>query len=183
MKHTKTPSYQKTQDDTKSQPYVKITTVKLLAQLLRDAHFVDEDVAIEVLSTLMQKVTHIDIRSAIVASLLSMLSTVQRDLAEKILKSLEVVIPLAGGLNERSPLTDSDWEAMLDSPDDQKLPAFFAESPMLTQQLEFKGTTGQPFVYMQEYVDRSFFLLWDTCRKRRDAGYDCVSHLFLLHQP
>jgi hypothetical protein len=148
----------KIQEDVKFQPYVKVTTVKFLAQLLRDAEFVPETFVVEVLSTLMQKASHIDIRSAIVESLLSMLRSSQWDLANSILKSLEDVIPLVGTLNERGPFTDSDWEAAQKSPDGPTPPALpdcsRENTPMLTHLLSFPGTYKQQFIYKQEYVDR-----------------------------
>jgi hypothetical protein len=104
---------------TPAPPLVKVTTVKYLAQLLQNAEFVSEDVAAEVLMELFMAGTHIDIRLATLASLLSVLNNICRgvdenwksdNLVEKIMRALEILIPIVGSVNERRPLQREDWD-------------------------------------------------------------------------
>ncbi|KAI1324616.1 hypothetical protein F5Y16DRAFT_380333 [Xylariaceae sp. FL0255] len=97
---------------------IKVTTVKYLAQLLGEADFIPPDSATEVLIELFKAGTHIDIRLTALDSLLSTLDTMLRGLGEesasnpmveKIISTLELVIPIAGSVNERRPTSDLDW--------------------------------------------------------------------------
>ncbi|KAF2795876.1 hypothetical protein K505DRAFT_272583, partial [Melanomma pulvis-pyrius CBS 109.77] len=102
-------------DNSSRQPFVKVTTVKFLAQLLQNSEFVSDDFSFSILSTIAQKASHMDIRKAVVDSLLNMLQTSPTDLAEKIFKVVETIIPLAGNLNERRPITEADWKTAEES--------------------------------------------------------------------
>lgn len=104
---------------TPAPPLVKVTTVKYLAQLLQNAEFISEDVATEILVELFKAGTHIDIRLATLGSLLSVLNNLcsgadgswrSNNLVEKIMSALEIVIPVAGSVNERRPLRREDWD-------------------------------------------------------------------------
>lgn len=101
------------------QSIVKVTTVKYLAQLLDNAQFISANAAVEVLVELFKAGTHIDIRLATLDSLLGLLNTLcgsageswrSNDLVEKILESLETVIPVVGSVNERRPPREEDWQ-------------------------------------------------------------------------
>jgi hypothetical protein len=91
-------------------PFVKVTTVKFLAQLLDNTEFVSEDFAVSVLQQLLEKATHIDIRSQVVKSLLKMYSAASQLSAGQILVVLEAIVPLAGNIRERRPITDLEWD-------------------------------------------------------------------------
>ena len=92
---------------------VKITTVKLLAQLLDDANFIPSGFCVDILSKLFQTATHVDIRVAVLDSMLSRLGrcvNVTSDaLAEGLMSALELTIPVLGSLNERQQIQDVDW--------------------------------------------------------------------------
>lgn len=91
--------------------YVKVTTVKLLAQLMRNAEFVGEGSSVDVLVRMFTEATHIDIRAAIVDSLLSILeSTTTPSIEKDIMAMLETkVVPFAAELSESSPMTEQRW--------------------------------------------------------------------------
>lgn len=93
--------------------FVKVTTVKYLAQLLDGADFVPESFSVDVLCELFQKASHLDIRVATVESMLSMLGRCSdnssKPLAKKLLQSLKTTIPIISNLNERRPLAEQDW--------------------------------------------------------------------------
>lgn len=91
--------------------HVKVTTVKLLAQLMRHAEFIGEGFTVEVLVTMFTEATHIDIRAAIVDSLLSIVESTATPAVEKdIMTTLETkVVPFAAELSESSPMTEQRW--------------------------------------------------------------------------
>ena len=102
-----------TKSDEKPAPaaYVKVTTVKLLAQLMRGAEFIGEGFIIEILSKMFQEATHIDIRAAIVDSLLSIAESTNTPSVEAdIMIMLDTyVIPFAAEISERFPMTEQSW--------------------------------------------------------------------------
>jgi hypothetical protein len=91
--------------------YVKVTTVKLLAQLMRNAEFIGEGSAVEILTRMFTEATHIDIRAAIVESLLSIIETTTTpSIEEDIMTTLETeVVPFAAEMSESSPMTEQSW--------------------------------------------------------------------------
>ncbi|KAF1968905.1 hypothetical protein BU23DRAFT_513967 [Bimuria novae-zelandiae CBS 107.79] len=130
--------------------YVKITTVKLLAQLLGDTQCISEDFAISLLSQLMTKASHIDIRSAVMGSLLGMLKSASPKKCGKILATLESVIPMAGNLRERRPITDEQWthaEDELELPELDAVGSPEDTAPMLLSLFSFtKSNPSAAFV-------------------------------------
>ncbi|KAF1915763.1 hypothetical protein BDU57DRAFT_556158 [Ampelomyces quisqualis] len=58
-----------------TKPFAKITTIKFLAQILRDVETVDESSALPILCILLDKASHIDVRLNTIKSLLHMLDT------------------------------------------------------------------------------------------------------------
>jgi len=97
---------------------IKVSTVKYLANLLNDADFISPDSAVEVLIELFKSTTHVDVRVAVLSSLLTTLNSVVTEsgeswrsnpIVERILRVTESVIPIAGNINERRPVTDIDW--------------------------------------------------------------------------
>jgi hypothetical protein len=109
---------------------VKVTTVKLLAQVLKEASFLGDDFIMDALATLFDKATHVHIRAVIVDSLASVLLGSHSDrVREAIVKFLETtVVPVAAELNERSPMTEDDWKVAVqaDTPPEVYSDAGFA---------------------------------------------------------
>jgi hypothetical protein len=117
--------------DSTNNSFVKVTTIKFLAQLLRDADFVEEDFAFSVLSNLLKQAAHRDVRVNTAQTLLNMFETSSKQVAENALAILETLIPLAGNLNESKPVTEEEWkvaEETLELPEypgiDDSLPLF-----------------------------------------------------------
>lgn len=102
---------------TSAKPFVKFTTLKALAQVLRDAECVDEEYMLDVLSRLLERATQPDVRLQIAKTLLSMYGTCSPEFAEKILKSLDTLVVISGNLNESKPVSvlDRGWEAAEDT--------------------------------------------------------------------
>ena len=97
--------------ESESRPVIKVTTVKMLAKLLRDANVLSPYSSVAALRKLFESSTHIDARVAVVESLLEKLARCKNDdaVAETILTAFQAVIPVAGSLNERSPMEEQKW--------------------------------------------------------------------------
>ncbi|KAH7264816.1 uncharacterized protein BKA55DRAFT_557084 [Fusarium redolens] len=113
-------------------PSIKVTTVKMLAQILQYNLFMDPSSSCEILVGLLAEARHIDIRITITNSLFSILEepTCPATLRKRILDALEeYIIPAAAQLNERRGLTEADWVAA--STQDTPLPEIGNEIPLL----------------------------------------------------
>lgn len=117
--------------NTSSDPYIKITTVKFLAQTLGDADFVPPEFCVDVLSKLLRMASHVDIRVAVLDSMLSRLGrcadSSSNELAERLILALETVIPTIGSLNERKQTQDADW---IEAEKTWKLPEVYEDGGM-----------------------------------------------------
>ncbi|KAG5789104.1 hypothetical protein H9Q69_011838 [Fusarium xylarioides] len=113
-------------------PSIKVTTVKMLAQILQYNLFMDSSSACEILIGLLAEARHIDIRITITNSLFAILEepTCPPSLRKRILDALgEYIVPAAAQLNERRGLTEADWFAA--STQDAPLPEIGDETPLL----------------------------------------------------
>jgi hypothetical protein len=105
-------------DETTPGPYtanistVKVTTVKLLAQVLKASSFLGEGFIMNALASLFDRATHVHIRATIVDSLAAVLVGSRSDtVRETIVEFLKItVVPVATELNERSPMTENGWK-------------------------------------------------------------------------
>jgi len=95
--------------DTPAKSFVKVTTIKSLAQLLLQADFVDEKFALSVLLNLLERASHRDVRVNTAQALLGIFETCSSEMAEKILVALEGLVPIAGNLNETKLVTEEEW--------------------------------------------------------------------------
>lgn len=144
---------------TSGQPFFKVTTMKLLAQLLDSSDFIGEDYAFSTLSSLSRRVLHVDVRLNIVKSLLSKLRIGSPERLENVLTVLEPLISVAGDLNEREPVAERDWahhEKTLTVPDAQ---AGFendleSSSPVLTALIEHYKYAPSNKETLQPFIDR-----------------------------
>ena len=135
-------------------PFVKITTIKLLAQLLNKTEFIDDAEAFAILSALIKKSTHVDVRLNTTKTLLSMLNERPASTGESILKALESVIPIAGNLNERKPITEDEWAQAEMSLVLREYPAVVDETPILTLLLTHFGKGSDNEERERVFIDR-----------------------------
>ncbi|KAM0277597.1 hypothetical protein ACHAQH_005716 [Verticillium albo-atrum] len=108
-------------------PVIKVTTVKMIAQVLEGNLFLDPATSCSILVTLLTEARHIDARITIISSLLTtmMEPTCSPSLQIQILEALETrVVPIAAQLSERRPTTEEDWQA-------ETLPDVSDETPIL----------------------------------------------------
>jgi hypothetical protein len=146
------------QDGQLPKPIIKVTTVKYLAQILNKADFVAPSFTVDVLSKLLGSTSHLDIRVAVVDSLLGMLGRCTEEsstpLAHRVLSALETTIPLVGGVSERRLMQEQDW---LDAERTGVLPAVYddggveAVPPILSSLVRW---TVQEPKWCQEVVNR-----------------------------
>ena len=91
-------------------PSVKITTVKMFAQLPREGRAINTQQSLEILANLFKQASHIDVRTAVLRSLReSPIDQQSRDFVNGFLEKWAVGV--AGSLNERSPETEADWKS------------------------------------------------------------------------
>ncbi len=90
-----------------SKPFIKTTTVKYLAQILHGTDAIPLSLSIELLSKLFQVSSQVDIRTAVIDSMLRRLADcvdeASKRLAAQVLKALQTTIPVLGSLSERDP--------------------------------------------------------------------------------
>ncbi|KAK6194287.1 hypothetical protein LQW54_011603 [Pestalotiopsis sp. IQ-011] len=91
--------------------HTRVSTIKMVAQVLEDADFIDQPTVCDVLGTLLNSSSHPDVRIAIADSLISMLGkTKQAKLKSRIYNALEKhVLPIASSINERTPPKEEEW--------------------------------------------------------------------------
>ncbi|KAM0330968.1 hypothetical protein ACHAQA_003925 [Verticillium albo-atrum] len=116
-------------------PVIKVTTVKMMAQVLEGNLFLDPASSCGILVSLLTEVRHIDARITIVSSLMATLMepTCSLPLQHQILDALETrVVPIAAQLNERRPTTEEDWHAAA-------LPDIGDQTPLLSLLVQKAG--------------------------------------------
>ena len=166
---------------------IKITTVKLLAQLLDDADFVPPRFCVDILSKLFQTATHIDIRVAVLDSMLSRLgrcTDVTSDaLAEGLMSALKLTIPILGSLNERQQIQDVEW---IVAEKTQKLPEIYDNGgihvlpPMLSLMLRAITANEIPGRLRTGLIQR---IVLPVIEKSREESARWVRLFTLKHAP
>ncbi|KAM7212953.1 hypothetical protein V8F06_011657 [Rhypophila decipiens] len=103
------------------QPNVKITTVKMLAETLRTTRAVGVGTCTVILMRIFSVAKHIDIRAAVIQSLLDAFDKAADDeLRETIIDALcDTAVEVAASIDERFPMSDEDWSK---AEKDQRLP-------------------------------------------------------------
>lgn len=160
----------------KHKTFVKVTTVKLLAQLLSDTQCISPEFALSVLSQLITKASHVDIRRSVVGSLLSMMENASPDQVDKVLTALENIIHIAGNIRERRPITEEEWthsEDMTEPPDLYPGLSLDESAPILMSLISFlesNSTVSKRFSHQSQFVDRIIIPIV-TSLKRQTAKW------------
>ncbi|KAH8691475.1 hypothetical protein BGW36DRAFT_388391 [Talaromyces proteolyticus] len=89
--------------------FIKVTTAKMLAQVLAQADFLPQSTRMDLLQNMLDVSQHIDIRREIAASILALVSISDSDEPYKAFASIALS---AAGPNERSKTTEEDWNAV-----------------------------------------------------------------------
>jgi hypothetical protein len=177
------------------QPYVKVTTIKQLAQLLQETDLVGIDQAVLMLSKLSETEPHVDVRLNLVKGLLKLLEVSSPEHLDNILTLLEPFVAVAGALNEREPLSESDWA---NSERDHSLPElqvgwkykWDTESPILAALVTYFLIVQSEVHELQPYVDRIILPVlghlkqqtarWVALFLRKYAGEDAAEFELLV---
>jgi hypothetical protein len=112
---------------------IKVTTVKMMAQLLQDSQIIGASATCDMLLSLLAEARHIDTLVAIVSSLLSTLkgSTHSPEIHTRILDALEASLsPVLPRLSQRRALSEADWAAVESG--GAELPNVEDEKPLIT---------------------------------------------------
>ncbi|KAF2437592.1 hypothetical protein P171DRAFT_437657 [Karstenula rhodostoma CBS 690.94] len=139
---------------------VKVTTAKLLAELLGDTACLPEQFTLSILSELVNNATHVDIRCAALSSLLDLLRFVSFEKTDKILTALQIIIPIAGNLRERRLITGAEWahaENTLELPELDDQGSLNESAPMLWSLFSFLNSNPpgcSQFLYQAAFVTR-----------------------------
>ena len=174
--------------DTSPHRYIKVTTVKFLAQFLTDADFISPVFCVDILSKLLKTITYVDIRVAVLNSMISRLGRCTDEpssaLAESLMSALEIVIPVLGSLNERRQLQDVDWT---EAEKNGKLPEVYddggmqAYPPMLNVMLHaLKSHVISSNVQRTDFIER---ILLPTIEKSKDESARWVKMFTTKHLP
>ncbi|KAI9146865.1 hypothetical protein HJFPF1_13433 [Paramyrothecium foliicola] len=87
---------------------IKVTTVKMIAQILKGNSFLDPKTGIDILTRIVQNGKHIDIRVTALDAIMAFMGDPLLD--AHILDVLHIhALPIAAALNERRPETETDW--------------------------------------------------------------------------
>ncbi|KAL9617112.1 MAG: hypothetical protein Q9160_008055 [Pyrenula sp. 1 TL-2023] len=100
------------EDSGGAKPFVKVTTVKFLAQMLDDANFITVADAIDVLIRILETASHIDIRVAVIDAILAMMDRNEKDsrgMMDRVFGAFEALIPVMSGLDERHQIDEKAW--------------------------------------------------------------------------
>ncbi|KAF1832327.1 hypothetical protein BDW02DRAFT_590517 [Decorospora gaudefroyi] len=142
------------QEGSHSSPYVKITAIKFMVQLLHDGNLVGIDQSLSLLSAISETDPHVDVRVSIVKCLLELLKVSSPRHSSHVLALLESAVPLAGSLNERQPLTEDMWAQ---SEEDLLLPdrlKDIAASPVLDALITHFHHSESDVNDLQPFVER-----------------------------
>ncbi|SPO01694.1 uncharacterized protein DNG_04367 [Cephalotrichum gorgonifer] len=122
---------------------VKVTTVKMIAQLLQDSRIIGPSAACDILIGLLAEARHIDSLIAIVNSLLSILQrlTYSPEIHTRVLGALEETLsPILPRLSQRQPLSEADWIAAEEGEAD--LPDVSTDTPLISLFLTLDYSSG-----------------------------------------
>jgi hypothetical protein len=164
-------------------PVIKVTTVKYLAQILNDADFVSPSFTVDVLSKLLGSASHLDIRVAVVDSLLGMLGRCTEEsstpLAQQLLSALKTTIPLVSGMGERRLMREEDW---VDAEKTGDLPGVYDDGgmeslqPILSQLVQWSSLESK---WRHEVVNR---VLLPTIERSRESNGRWINVFSFKHQ-
>ncbi|RYP13750.1 hypothetical protein DL767_010595 [Monosporascus sp. MG133] len=119
--------------ETSDRNYVKVTTVKMIAEILHDATYVDQSLICDILTGLLTTVKQVDIQIATIDSLLSMLGTGSQKNEGVHALVLDViehhVVHRAAALDEKQPMSSEDWRKAESS---KKLPKVYGDGSLST---------------------------------------------------
>jgi len=152
---------------TPSTSTVKVTTAKMLAQVLKDAAFLGDGFVIDTQVSLFLKATHVHVRAAVVSGLATVLYSSRIDSTRNaIVNALEThVVPVAAELNERSPMTEARWELAEELCQPPKVYSDGGLAPICSALVDLVRSASEDLRASQNLVER---ILLPLIRQSRD---------------
>jgi hypothetical protein len=146
---------------------VKVTTAKMLAQVLKDAAFLGDNFVVNTLISLFLKATHIHVRAAVVNGLATALYSSRVDSTRTtIIEALAThVVPVAAELNERSPMTEARWKLAEESCQPPQVYSEAGLAPICSALVDLVKSAPEHLRRSQELVER---ILLPLITKSRD---------------
>ncbi|VUC32321.1 unnamed protein product [Clonostachys rosea] len=136
----------------KKQPFLKITTIKMILELLGNTEYVGPAFSFDIIARkLLRHANHVDAR---VKALSSLLEIYKEDPTSEALAVLrKYAVPMAASLNERlKPMTEEDWKAIENS--DAKLPEVTVRSEA-TPVVDLLQSNQNPYEF-EEIADLAY---------------------------
>ncbi|KAM0706072.1 hypothetical protein Q7P35_006620 [Cladosporium inversicolor] len=159
---------------TPSTSTVKVTTAKMLAQVLKDAAFLGDDFVVNTLVSLFLKATHVHVRAAVVSGLANALYTSRVDSTRNaIVDALAThVLSVAAELNERSPMTEARWELAEELCQPPKVYNDAALAPICSALIDLVRSAPEHLRRSQKLVER---ILLPLIQQSRDENWRWTS--------
>ncbi|OBT64256.1 hypothetical protein VE03_06761 [Pseudogymnoascus sp. 23342-1-I1] len=150
--------------DPSKKQYVKVTTLKLLAQLLKGGNSVATEISLDILRSLFVKSNHIDVKAAALGAIIELLGKNVRLGLEpdpKVYKVLAAFADAAAGPDERTVVSEAEWIA---AENGGPLPNCDDHRPLLDLFLMAKGRI--PDKFHEDYVRSVLFKIFDESTRQ-----------------
>lgn len=150
--------------------YIKITTVKMLAQLLANADFVPQSTCLSILGALFHSGRHIDVRTEVLTAILEMFG--REGDSEETYQLFTSLAFSAAGPDERVDVSEHDWlEAEKGA---QPLPEISSEDerPLLERFIKAASST-LPERYRADYAQRVVLALLNEWTRQHSRWMKC----------
>lgn len=151
-------------EDPPKNKYVKVTTVKLLAQLLENGDFVSSEISLDILRSLFVTSNHIDVKIAALSAIIELLGKSVRLGLEpdpRVYKTLISFADAAAGPDDGSIVSENEWLA---AENGGPLPKCSIERPLLEIFLGAKGSI--PDKLHEDYVRSVLFRILDESTRQ-----------------
>ncbi|KAL5346526.1 hypothetical protein ACLOAV_008797 [Pseudogymnoascus australis] len=150
--------------DPNEKQYVKVTTLKLLAELLQSGNFVSGEISLDILQSLFVKSNHIDVKAAALGAIIDLLGKNVRLGLEpdiRVYNALTSFADAAAGPDERSVVSEAEWIA---AENGGPLPNCDDHRPLLDLFLMAKGKI--PAKFHDDYVRSVLLKIFDKSTRQ-----------------
>jgi hypothetical protein len=148
-------------------PFVKISTIKMLAQLLTTSNSFSLRTRLDILESLFAASQQIDVRRNVVEGVTELLKTsvdMEPEAADKIYASFKSFVGVAAGPNERDPISEDTW---LNAEAERSLPEI-SPSQDLISIFTVHAKSWIPARFHASYVQSSILPLLDESTKQHN---------------
>lgn len=150
--------------DPAKKQYIKVTTMKLLAELLENGDLVSGEISLDILRSLFVTSNHIDVKAAALSAIRELLGKSVRLGLEpdpRVYKTFTSFADMAAGPNERSIVSEAEWLA---AENGGPLPNCNNDRPLLGLFLGAKSSI--PATFHEDYVCSVLFKILDESTRQ-----------------